>query len=156
MATTQLLGEERHRTNDERSARAQPNRREQGVLEMMRRHAVFLLIAAAVLAGALAWFPSRRAGAQPECTPVAVALAYLYQVKWRYFHLTGDPLIRAAAIFNDMPPKSDHEIDTAILVNRPDGSGVLLVGFAGLICDAMSIGRKDWFDIHQKIFGIEA
>ena len=67
-------------------------------------------------------------------------------------HLTPDQALRAAQIYDEIPPATVSDATSAALVFLPVG-GVILVGPAGMYCGNARIPPEAWERIVNRIMG---
>jgi hypothetical protein len=67
-------------------------------------------------------------------------------------HLTPEQALRAAAIYDEIPPATVSDATSAALVFLPVG-GVILVGPAGMYCGNARVPSNAWDQIVNRIMG---
>lgn len=70
--------------------------------------------------------------------------------------LSGATLTKAAAIYNALSPESDNNFETVVLVDLPDGGGLLAVGPSGQVCGAVRFNSSQWRVLRNALFGVGA
>lgn len=115
-----------------------------------RRWLPNFLLALAVAALVIPFPPSSRA--QEGCVPVEyfTPLVDRFPV-FRSLH--GDGLQRASTIYNEHPPFSNTQWQSAFISIRPDGWGFLFLGYSESICVFMRIAPEDMGDLLRRIDG---
>lgn len=116
----------------------------------MRNALAALLLAALTTCGAMTT-PSLAQG----CKPVDLVLAEMATTP-NFINprvLAGKPLEMAAELFNSFPPESDEKLTVVLLVDLPDGTGLMLVGRDDLICGGLRLNEQQWRALVNMVEG---
>lgn len=70
--------------------------------------------------------------------------------------LEGVAVKEAEKLFNAIPPESSNVVHTALVIDMPDGRGVLAVGPFGAICARVVFDKDMWRRARALLVGIEA
>jgi len=115
---------------------------------MMREIRAWLIWAFVLLSSGPAF-----AQAAPECRSIDAERELATTHGGKVNALEGDAVKAAEKLFNSIPPETDYVANTAILVDMPDGWGVLAIGPAGAICARARFDATGWKGVREKLLG---
>jgi hypothetical protein len=96
------------------------------------------------------------AAAQARCIAIKAALALIKEANARHRVLAADERARAVAIYNATPPVGTFAFEIALLVELPDGVGLLWFGNGAELCATLAIPPHGLPQMKQRIAGTGA
>lgn len=94
--------------------------------------------------------------AAAQCVSVDYELAAIKAHGLTPTALEGDAIKAAGVMFNAVPPESDMAVSVALVVDLPDGGGVLAVGSAEGICGRLRFDMIEWPKARRLLLGVAA
>ena len=96
-------------------------------------------------------WPVQAASPGHGCKSVESVVSTATERGHRVTMLTGDPVARAVAVYNAVPPASHIEATTAVLVDLGQGGGIIMLGSGVDLCVVAYVKAEGWESVKAII-----